>query len=401
MKNNSALQNNSIDRSYQMRILSVIGICFVIFGHINFPQADMQAIGTFYGWFPYYSFHLPIFLFITGYYFKDCGSGSGTLGYLGRFFRKKILGLLVPYFVINGLFLLTHTLLNGWGISYLKPFSFTQWLIHPWTRLYVVTYAAPTWYLISLFIAEVYYVLLRLVLRKLIRREFAMELTLLLLTLAMGITAVVFKSIGHPTETMDVYLRSVVMLFFIQVGAFYRKHLEKHDHLPSVPYLLILLLIQFLILLLSGDNDLSPGLYAMISFSELGYNYFLAGLTGVLLWLRIARILAGIPGRSRLILFIGNHTKYIMAFHVFGFFLLNSLLFCLHQHHLVPVLTKDFNTVTYHSYLYYSCTQNPRMIPLYFLAGLGVSLLFAWIIDLVSQKVRGKTKTLNRSISES
>ena len=53
---------------YQMCILSVIGICFVLLGHL---RNDLSASGTFYGWFPYYSFHMPLFLFVSGYFFRQ------------------------------------------------------------------------------------------------------------------------------------------------------------------------------------------------------------------------------------------------------------------------------------------------------------------------------------------
>ena len=65
------MKQHSYDTSYQLYILSAIAIFFVILGHIRFGYVDMTEIGTFYGWFPYYSFHLPIFLFISGYFWKD------------------------------------------------------------------------------------------------------------------------------------------------------------------------------------------------------------------------------------------------------------------------------------------------------------------------------------------
>ena len=50
---------------YRMRILSALAISFVVLGHMNFT-GDMTAASkgplTFGEWFPYYSFHLALFL---------------------------------------------------------------------------------------------------------------------------------------------------------------------------------------------------------------------------------------------------------------------------------------------------------------------------------------------------
>ena len=380
--------NSSVDRSYQMRLLSVIAISFVVFGHIRFSdfRNDLTAVGTFSGWFPYYRFHLPVFLFISGYFYKGIEDAPRFGIAFGKFLLKKIRHLLLPYYVINGLFLLLGTWLRAnWHITYLTPFSLEEWLIHPWTKLYSITYSVPTWYMISLFIAEIYFVLLRKLFRLIIRKDFVRELILLLVTLGLGIGAIILRNSMPPSETIMVYLRSVLMLFFIQVGIFYRRHLEKHDNLNSGWYFLILFTFQFLLILLSGNNPLSPGLFGMVYFEVIGYDYFLAGLTGIALYLRITRILATIPRQSRVIKFIGGNTKYIMAFHVFGFFLLNCFFRFLYEHNAEHILLIDFKPEVFRSYLYYACVENPRMILLYYLAGMAFSLLVAWLIGLVKR----------------
>lgn len=375
------------DRSYQMRILSVIAISFVIFGHIRFGEfrTDMSALGTFYGWFPYYSFHLPLFLFISGYFYKDVTEEASFGKSFGRFVLKKARNLLLPYYIFNGIFLLLGTWLLQQGFTFLTPFSLTEWLLHPWTRLYSITFSVPTWYLISLFIAEIFLVLLRKLFRMLIHKDLLREILLLLFTLVLGVAAIYLHNTIKFPQAAQVYLRSVLMLFFIQVGIFYRRHLESHDTLGSGWYFLILFALQFLLILLSGNNPLSPGLYGLVFFETAGHDYFLAGLTGIALWLRISRLLSSIPHKSRVLTYIGSNTKYIMTFHVFGFFLLNTLFDVLKKAGLEKVLLDNFSTRTYHSYLYYADIDNPRMMILYFLAGMGFSLLMALVINALKQ----------------
>ena len=80
------------DTSYRMRVLSAIAISFVVLGHINFTgsmEFTMTEPLTFQGWFPCYSFHLPLFLFITGYFFRDLPEDGAAFRALVRFVGKK------------------------------------------------------------------------------------------------------------------------------------------------------------------------------------------------------------------------------------------------------------------------------------------------------------------------
>ena len=387
--------------NFQMCILSIIAIVFVVLGHVRFGIVDMTESGTFYGWFPYYSFHLPIFLFITGYFFKDpypygkdTDSGNKLIGArklvpLGRFILHKAKTLLLPFFIINGVFLLIGNLLVSWGFTWPDTFSFSTWLISPWTKMFTLTLASPTWYLIALFIAEIYFVLIRMLLRLIIRNSLAMEIVCLLVCLGMGVAVLSIKDNPNLGETVSVYLRSVLMLFFMQAGVFYRRHMEKHDNLGSLAYFGIVFLVQLGILILSGDSMLSPGLYELINFETLGYDYFLAGFNGIALYLRISRLIASVPiKKNRFLVFMGSNTLYIMSFHVLGFFLLNAVCYLLREANLLTAFLRTFNVGRWHGYLYYTLTDNPRMILLYLFVGVGVSLGLAWIIHKCKKAIK-------------
>ena len=49
------------EENRQFRILSALGITFVVAGHLGYGVFDMGGL------FPYYSFHVFIFLFVSGY----------------------------------------------------------------------------------------------------------------------------------------------------------------------------------------------------------------------------------------------------------------------------------------------------------------------------------------------
>lgn len=351
-----------------------------------------MGAGTFFEWFPYYSFHMPLFLFITGYFFRDVYSpGEKTFckSFLA-FLWKKFRTLIIPFYIINGCMILFQNLLIGTSFQ-LYPISWKEYLLMPWIQTQPYTFSIPTWYLSGLFIAEVMYALLRSAVLALVKKKAAAQVVLLAVILGMGMAACYVVHAFEPSETAVVYLRSVVMLFFIQAGKIYRDHLEQHDTLPSRWYFLILFAIQLALLLISRGSRLNFGLYALVGFGRTGFMYFYAGITGILLWLRISRLLDEVLKSSRLVRFIGRNTKYIMSFHLLGFFALNMLLLWLHNLNVAPGFLGQFNPEELYAdpFYYWYAPGGPRFVPLYFLAGMGVSLLIAWVIHLVKKNAKG------------
>lgn len=198
--------------NYQMSIMSAIAICFVVLGHI---QNNEYSLGTFYGWFPYYSFHLPVFLFVTGYFFKDIAKETAFFRSFGKFLLKKIKSILIPYYVINGLFLILNEVLIGHGFTFAASFSIKNWLISPWVRFATATYAIPTWYLAALFLTEIFFVLIRKIFCLIIRNDAVKEAIITLTILLGGSAGLYLYFCGYLSETAGVYVRSFVMLFFV------------------------------------------------------------------------------------------------------------------------------------------------------------------------------------------
>ena len=374
---------SEMDASYRMRVLSAIAISFVVLGHVNFTgslEVTLTEPLTFQGWFPYYSFHLPLFLFVSGYFFRDLPQDKAFFPALLRWIGKKAGKLLIPYYLFSGLSLLFNTLIHSQGFTFGDSFSLTDWLISPWTKPYFVSFATPAWYLPALFIAEVYLLLLRSVFRLIIKRGPLREILLVAVTLVLGVAAVYYNATAAPSGTALVYLRSAVMLFFMQAGALYCRHLEKHDRLKSGWYFLIVFAAQFLLIVLSGNGSLSPGLYELKDFGKTGWVCFAGGLTGLMLWLRVSGFVASLPRQSRFLTFVGKNTLYIMGLHVFSWFLFNGLLSQLHAFDRRMILVSGFSKRWYHGFLYYCHTENPRMILLYYVVGMALPLLAAWVL---------------------
>lgn len=368
----------------QMCLLSAIGICFVLLGHMSDEFAGM---GTFCQLFPYYSFHLALFLFVSGYFHREEREAQPL-----RYLQKKSASLLLPYYLINGAFYLFQTALRPLGYTIGHPFHPAEWLLGPWIRLQPAALSIPTWYLLALFLAESMWLALRLAARALIRRESAREWTLLLLTTALGMACVTFANAQPRPEAALVYLRSLVMLPFLQLGLLYRKKLEARDTLPSLPYFLIVFAAQYVMIFLFREH-LRPGLWGLVDFDRSGIGFYLLGLNGIALFLRLSRLLAPPAAHSRLVLSIGQHTRQIMSWHLFGYFCLNTLLLVLHRLGRFGMLIGGFDEARYFSGIYYTCTKDTRMIPLYLAAGIAVSLLAAQIGQVLNRVLRKRKST--------
>ncbi len=99
-----------------------IAILLVILGHTGLETGSAYYLNAFI-----YSFHLPLFFVLSGYFFKEY-NGGGKINYLKTVFNKRILSLIIPY--------LTYTVINRlWGIplkyfhSHVLSFDISQILL--------------------------------------------------------------------------------------------------------------------------------------------------------------------------------------------------------------------------------------------------------------------------------
>ncbi len=70
------------------RILSAIGIILIVAGHADFQIFDLGGL------FPYYSYHVAIFLFVSGYFYNEDDEV-----HIGAYIRRKAARLLVRCFL--------------------------------------------------------------------------------------------------------------------------------------------------------------------------------------------------------------------------------------------------------------------------------------------------------------
>lgn len=356
------------------RILSAFAIIFVISGHLKYP-----GINLFYEWFTPYSFHVPLFLFISGYFYKVDSINTPC-----RYIIKKAKKLLLPMYLINIVYaVFSQILLNmkGMEFEYSYPINFKSLLVMPLINGHQFSFGYPMWFVFPLFSVEIVNMLFRKTARYLrIDNDWLFSFVYLLI----GILGIHEAQIHCGEGVGGLWLlitRTMFLLPIYQFGILYNQKLEQLDTLNNTLYFIILFLTQYI--LITNNNSLIYLVSWMSGFQNGPIIPYLTTLTGIAFWLRIAKILTPALKNSRIVMTISCHTYSIMAFHILGFFTLNTILFELSKLGLI----KGFNVLAYMSFCtYFWDNGHPQFAGLYLLIGvflpIALSVLFQKIKDL-------------------
>ena len=137
----------------EFRILSAIGMILVVAGHLGFNVFDVGGL------FPYYSFHVFIFLFVSGYFYKKEAEKG-----IGSYLTGKVVSLLLPYYIFNVVYGVLAAVLHYAGFSIGQELSFYSLVLAPFDGGHQFMYQFPAWFVPVLFLIEVINVCMRKVL---------------------------------------------------------------------------------------------------------------------------------------------------------------------------------------------------------------------------------------------
>ena len=346
----------------EFRVLSAVGIILVVAGHLGYNLFDLGGL------FPYYSFHVFLFLFVSGYFYKK-EAEENILGYLWG----KCLTLMLPYFVWNLFYGILTELLHGAGFSIGGELSINTLFLSPFLDGHQFMYNFPAWFVPVLFMLEVINVLMRKVLSLL---HLNYEWLIFAGCLAAGILTVYLAIGGHVWGYYKLPGRLLFMMPGFQMGRIYREKLEQHDTLEDGPYLLIVMGIQVLITIFCGGLAFSA--VWVTSFSSGPVVPYLTIMTGIAFWLRISKIICRMPYLSRKMVYIGRNTYAIMMHHIAGFMLVKGFYYLLS---ILTPLCREFDRELFFSEVnfVYLAGGSEASKWIYLLVGIGFPLLIAWI----------------------
>lgn len=147
------LGENKLD--YKIVFLYAIATILVLLGHTNGIIDFGQKV------IPYYTYHLGIFVFCSGYLYKDVDEE-----HIFKYIWKKIKKLIIPMYVWNLLYGIFVFILHSKGYTYGGNLTFHSLVISPLINGHQFIFNMGFWFVVPLFCVQVFNILLRKVLRK-------------------------------------------------------------------------------------------------------------------------------------------------------------------------------------------------------------------------------------------
>ncbi|MDE7246362.1 MAG: acyltransferase family protein, partial [Lachnospiraceae bacterium] len=201
-------------------------------GHAGY---DILTVG---GLFPYYSFHVPLFMFISGYFYRREEEEKPLL-----YVKKKGKRLLLPYFIWNVVYGIIAWALRAFGgFTIGEAISLKSLLLDPFLNGYQFLYNFAAWFVPVLFLIEVMNLCMRLVLKKL---RLDSEWLILLGSLAVGMAVVQLSIGGHVWGLYKTPGRIPFLYPGFQMGQFYKKSWNRGIPLEICPILLLWLVYRW------------------------------------------------------------------------------------------------------------------------------------------------------------
>lgn len=363
---------NMKQRNETFTILSAIGILLVMLGHLDFPLLSMGGL------FPYYSFHVLLFVFISGYFYKP-EEEKHIISYI----KRKCLHLLLPYFIWNVFYGILAAILHHNGILFGENISFYTLFIAPFLSGHQFMYNAPAWFVPALFLVELCNIIGR---RLLSFIKIHNEYVIMALYLVIGLAAVYLAKRGSVYDFYKLPGRIMFLAPAFEMGQLYKQKWERKDTLPSSLYFLLLFIIQFAICF-SNNGRINFSAVWVTGFTGSLFLPYLTTITGIALWLRIAKELTPLLSKNRFFMYLGNHTFSVMMHHLSGFFIINSIFSLLSG---ISETFASFDRALYVSDPYYVFLPNgmPEIKWLY----LAFGLLLPLGISLIGDKLRALIK---------
>lgn len=135
------MENKKIDDRF--KIIYAFAIMMVVLDHAL--GANIRILGE---WFPYSGYHLPLFIFSSGYFFYEQESFM-------RYFFYKIKKLIIPLLIWNLIYGLIIQILHKYGFIFGGNLNFYTLVILPFNFGHAFVLNLGTWFLAPLFMVQI------------------------------------------------------------------------------------------------------------------------------------------------------------------------------------------------------------------------------------------------------
>ena len=297
------------ERNRSIDLLRAVAIVLVVFGHM-FPIPG----GTwFVDHFHANSYRLAIFLFISGYLFREIEWND-----YGSFVWRKTKSLVIPFIGWNIAYAIIVSLINlRHPVDYLPP-THSVWSLHslfvePFISGHQYTLNLATWFVGMLFIALLVYGLLYLLTKR------VPDWCMLLVYLGVAAIGLYSARFTMPARGLVILQRTAYALFFLQFGRCFRLYIEPLLTPNRLWWILLLIVpVWYCIMLGSGYS------YSLVWMQYDGaiIRPIIAGIFGCMFWMIASKQIALIIPKNKIETAISNSTWSIMTNHFLVRFIL-------------------------------------------------------------------------------
>lgn len=304
MQKEGIFKEGTGDENLAFRYLYGFAILFVVLSHCDGGGVEMLS-----NWMHFGAFHLAVFVFGSGYFFREEKLKKPLL-YLGN----KVKRLLIPLWCWNLFYGLVLTLLHGLGFTFGEPVSLRGILLFPINseNLYVLNMGS--WFIFPFFCVQILYGAGKTLLDLLGKPKLTDRLLQAVFIIA-GFAGVYFAGHGYHEVVLYPVFRILYFMPFYVFGMLYRDFLEQvFSKIPAALCLGACLLISLLL-----NAHFGKAVYAIPSSCDYPFGMwatYLAGALGILFWLRVAMVLSDLGKQCTSLLILGRSTWDIM-FHQF------------------------------------------------------------------------------------
>lgn len=355
-------------------VLSALGILFVVDCH----SAD--GIGMLTSIFPYGSFFMPMFVFISGYFWKEKNveSWRSVATYLLGKFRK----LMVPYLLWSVFYGFLVLILNKAGMNFPYP-TIRNFVYSVFTDGTTFSINGAAWFVPTLFAVTAAYTTIRKMIGRIWSDRLAMAAFILLGAFAVALT----KHPGGINYRGLLLYKTAFFIQFFQMGLFFKRYLENwFDRVNGLGLCISLVVLNLFFQARYENLDLGvlsimEGFYAGNCLLPL-----LTSVTGIFFWLKVAKCFEGILCDSKLVHYISEHTFFIMMHHVLFLLVFNSILFAGMELG-IPGLA-GFDSVAFRSDPWYRFLPHEWVGAAYFMFSATATVLSSQLFDRLVLRVK-------------
>ena len=291
-----------------MLLMQCIGIVAVVFGHADLGGKDIPNFLNLA--FPYYTWHMPFFIFISGYFFNRTAPAGGYI-------LKKLKTHLLPALIVNAACGVFSMCIKAFELAdYGRDITLRGLFVTPFTTGYQFYIDVSLWFVFALLVIEI----LACLMDRLVRGKG--DIVYLVLTLAASVYCChrcFYDHEGTRGEFYNAALRLGFLMFFFWLGVCYRRYAEKWvkkvlnyktSLLIFAAQAIFLGLTEYVIRINTRNMDFSK-----ITMPDGFWVALVSPITATLFFLGICYTLAPYLEKSKTLVAFGRNTRYVMYYH--------------------------------------------------------------------------------------